>query len=152
DLRLYQLRSRKQDYLCFLGRIAPIKGTHIAIEVAKKSGIPLKIAGEIQPIYRAYFEQQIQPHLDGKFIEYVGEVDLAGKNELVGDSVAMLFPIQWDEPFGLVMIEAMACGTPVLALPGGSVPEVIRDGIAGFCCQTPEEMALRACTLQGQFN
>ena len=76
----------------------------------------------------------IKPHIDGKFIEYVGEVDLAAKNELLGNSLAMLFPIQWNEPFGLVMIEAMACGTPVLALPGGAVEEVVRDGISGFVC------------------
>jgi glycosyltransferase involved in cell wall biosynthesis len=152
DLNLYRLQSRKQDYLCFLGRLAPIKGTHIAIEVAKKTGIPLKIAGEIQPIYQDYFDQQVKPHLDGKFIEYVGEVDLAAKNELLGNSFAMLFPIQWDEPFGLVMIEAMACGTPVLALPGGSVPEVIRDGISGYLCGTPQEMAQRARALPGQFK
>ena len=111
--------------------------------MAKKSGIPLKIAGEVQPIFQDYFDSMIKPHIDGKFIEYVGEVDLAAKNELLGNSLAMLFPIQWDEPFGLVMIEAMACGTPVLALPGGSVEEVVRDGISGFVCQTPDEMAQR---------
>ncbi|MGB8771447.1 MAG: glycosyltransferase family 4 protein [Candidatus Korobacteraceae bacterium] len=152
DLSIYRLRERKQDYLCFLGRLAPIKGAHIAIEVARKSGIPLKIAGEIQPIFQDYFDQQIKPHLDDRFIEYVGEVDLAGKNELLGNSLAMLFPIQWDEPFGLVMIEAMACGTPVLALPGGSVSEVVRDGVSGYCCRTPQEMAVRACNLPGEFD
>ena len=122
-----ELQSQKQEYLSFLGRIAPIKGTHLAIEVAKKSGIPLKIAGEVQPIFQDYFDTQIKPHIDGKFIEYVGEADITGKNELLGNSLAMLFPIQWDEPFGLVMIEAMACGTPVLALPGGAVEEVVCD-------------------------
>jgi glycosyltransferase involved in cell wall biosynthesis len=153
DLNLYRLQPRKQDYLCFLGRIAPIKGTHIAIEVAKKAGIPLKIAGEVQPIYQDYFDQQVKPHLDGKFIQYVGEVDLAAKNELLSNALAMLFPIQWDEPFGLVMIEAMACGTRVLALPGGSVPEVVRDGVSGYLCSTPQEMAQRArAALPGQFN
>jgi glycosyltransferase involved in cell wall biosynthesis len=121
DLNLYRLQPKKQNYLSFLGRIAPIKGTHVAIEVAKKSGIPLKIAGEVQPIFQDYFDTMVKPHIDGKFIEYVGEVDLPAKNELLGNSLAMLFPIQWNEPFGLVMIEAMACGTPVLALPGGSV-------------------------------
>ncbi len=134
DLNAYRLQTKKQDYLSFLGRIAPIKGTHLAIEVAKKSGIPLKIAGEVQPIFQDYFDSMIKPHIDGKFIEYVGEADLAAKNELLGNSLAMLFPIQWNEPFGLVMIEAMACGTPVLALPGGAVEEVVRDGISGFVC------------------
>ncbi len=152
DLNRYRLQDRKRNYLCFLGRIAPMKGAHIAIGVAKKAGIPLKIAGEVQPIYQDYFDRQVKPHLDGRFIEYVGEVDLAGKNELLGASQAMLFPIQWDEPFGLVMIEAMACGTPVLALPGGSVPEVVRDGVSGYCCSTPQEMAERARNLPGQFR
>ena len=152
DLNLYHLHAKKQDYLSFLGRIAPIKGTHLAIEVAKKAGIPLKIAGEVQPIFQDYFDTMIKPHLDGKFIEYVGEVDLAAKNELLGGSLAMLFPIQWNEPFGLVMIEAMACGTPVLALPGGAVEEVVRDGISGFVCPTAAEMAERARELPGKFK
>ncbi len=90
--------------------------------------------------------------MTARFIEYVGEVDLAAKNELLGNSLAMLFPIQWDEPFGLVMIEAMACGTPVLALPGGSVEEVVRNGISGFVCQTPEEMAQRSRNLRATFK
>ncbi len=152
DLSLYRLQTKKRDYLSFLGRIAPIKGTHIAIEVAKKSGIPLKIAGEVQPIFQDYFDSMIKPHIDGKLIEYVGEVDLAAKNELLGNSLAMLFPIQWDEPFGLVMIEAMACGTPVLALPGGSVEEVVRNGISGFVCRTPEEMAQQSRNLRATFK
>ena len=125
--------AESRNICAFLGRIAPIKGTHIAIEVAKKSGIPLKIAGEVQPIFQDYFDTQIKPHIDGKFIEYVGEADLAAKNELLGNSLAMLFPIQWNEPFGLVMIEAMACGTPVLALPGGAVEEVCAKRGFGLC-------------------
>jgi len=130
DLSRYRLCENKKHYLSFLGRIAPVKGTHLAIAVAKKSGIPLKIAGEVQPLFRDYFESEVKPHIDGKFVEYVGEADLATKNELLGNSLALLFPIQWDEPFGLVMIEAMACGTPVLALPGGSVKEVVSDELA----------------------
>ncbi len=152
DLSWYQPKKLKQEYLSFLGRIAPIKGTHLAIEVAKKSGIPLKIAGEVQPMFQDYFDAQIKPHIDGKFIEYVGEADLATKNELLGNSLAMLFPIQWNEPFGLVMIEAMACGTPVLALPGGAVEEVIREGISGHVCQSVNEMAQRARNLPGTYN
>lgn len=145
DLTQYRYREKKQDYLAFLGRIAPIKGPHLAIHAAKKAGMPLKIAGEIQPMFRNYFEAEIRPHLDGKFIEYIGEADLAAKNELLGNARAMLFPIQWDEPFGLVMLEAMACGTPVLALPGGSVREVIENGVNGFICQSVDEIAARAC-------
>ena len=144
DLSGYRFRAEKQQYLSFLGRIAPIKGPHLAIAVAKKTGIPLKIAGEIQPIFRGYFETEIEPHIDGKFIEYVGEADLEAKNELLGNSVAMLFPIQWNEPFGLVMIEAMACGTPVLALSGGSVEEVVKDGVGGFVCHSADELARHA--------
>jgi len=152
DLSWYRLQAKKQEYLSFLGRIAPMKGTHIAIQVAKQSGIPLKIGGEIQPIFQDYFDTQIKPHVDGNFIEYVGEADLEAKNELLGNSLAMLFPIQWNEPFGLVMIEAMACGTPVLALPGGSVDEVVCNGISGFVCHSVEEMAQRAGTLPGMFK
>ncbi|HEV8523092.1 MAG TPA: glycosyltransferase, partial [Terriglobales bacterium] len=122
----------------------------LAIAAAEKAGIPLKIAGEVQPIFREYFEQQIKPHIDGKFIEYIGEADLNAKNELLGNSRAMLFPIQWDEPFGLVMIEAMACGTPVLALPGGSVSEIVHDGLSGWVCHSVEELAERARNLDIQ--
>ena len=143
DLSPYCLQEKKQDYLAFIGRIAPVKGTHLAIEVAKKAGMPLKIAGEVQPMFRQYYDQQIKPHVDGKSIEYVGEADLKAKNELLGKARAMLFPIQWDEPFGLVQIEAMACGTPVLALPGGSVREIVRDGVSGYVCTSVDEMVQR---------
>jgi len=148
DLSLYQPHEKKQHYLSFIGRIAPIKGTHIAIDVAKRTGIPLKIAGDIQPQYRDYFEARVKPHLDGKLVEYLGLADLAAKNELLGNSMAMLFPIQWNEPFGLVMVEAMACGTPVLALSGGSVKEIVRDGISGYVCRSVLQLASRATNLQ----
>lgn len=144
DLSLYQFRENKEQYLSFIGRIAPIKGTHVAIDVAKRTGIPLKIAGEVQPAFRDYFERKIRPQIDGKLVEYVGPADLQAKNELLGKSMAMLFPIQWSEPFGLVMVEAMACGTPVLALPGGSVPEVVREGVSGHICKNVRDMAHRA--------
>ena len=144
DLSRYRFHGTKEKYLSFLGRLAPMKGAHLAIAVAKRSGIPLRIAGEIQPIFRDYFETEIKPHIDGRFIEYVGEADLAAKNQLLGNSLALLFPIQWNEPFGLVMIESMACGTPVLALSGGSVKEVVRDGISGYVCHSVSEMVSRA--------
>jgi glycosyltransferase involved in cell wall biosynthesis len=147
DLSRYRLVKRKQPYLAFLGRVAPPKGTHVAIEIAKKAGIPLKIAGEIQPCYEEYWKRKIKPEVDGKFIEYVGEVGLEEKNQLLGNAMAMLFPIQWDEPFGLVMIESMACGTPVLALPGGSVNEVVLEGVSGHVRSTSEELASRARNL-----
>jgi len=144
DMQAYRLETHKQPYFCFLSRIAPIKGAHLAIEVAKQTGIPLKIAGEVQPIYREYFDSCIKPHVDGKLIQFVGEANLAEKNELLGNALALLFPIQWNEPFGLVMIEAMATGTPVLALPGGSVREVVADGISGYVCSTLPELVKKA--------
>ncbi len=150
DLSRYRLNETKQQYLSFIGRIAPIKGTHLAIQVAKKAGIPLKIAGEVQPVFKDYFEREVKPHVDGKFIEFIGRADLDAKNELLGNSLAMLFPIQWDEPFGLVMIEAMACGTPVLAFPGGAVEEVVCGGICGRVCHSVDEMA-QAARNAGQF-
>lgn len=143
QLDQYKLVEKKQQYLSFIGRIAPIKGTHIAIAVAQRTGIPLKIAGEVQPAFREYFERKVKPHLDGKLVEYIGPANLAVKNELLGNSIAMLFPIQWNEPFGLVMVEAMACGTPVLASPGGSVPEVVQNGVSGYICRTVREMVKR---------
>jgi glycosyltransferase involved in cell wall biosynthesis len=138
---LYPMREGKREYLSFLGRIAHTKGTHLAIEIAQKAGIPLKIAGEVQPINKNYWETVIKPQVDGKFIEYVGEVGMEEKVDLLGHSLAMLFPVQWDEPFGLVMIEAMACGAPVLATPGGSVQEVVKDGVSGYVRQTTAELA-----------
>lgn len=135
----YCFSERKQPYLCFLGRICPIKGTHHAIEIAKRVGIPLKIAGEVQPIFREYFEREIRPHVDGRNVEFVGEADLRLKNELLCHATALLFPIEWDEPFGLAMIEAMACGTPVIAFPGGAVGEIVKDGVSGkVCCSVSE--------------
>ena len=109
DLSLYQLREKKQGYLSFLGRVAPFDGTHLAIQVARDCGIPLKIAGEVQPMFREYFDTQVKPHLDGKFIQYVGEVVLQAKNELLGNSLALLFPIEWDEPFGFAVHRYWRC-------------------------------------------
>ncbi|HEX2338960.1 MAG TPA: glycosyltransferase family 4 protein [Vicinamibacterales bacterium] len=144
DASQYTFVERKQDYLCFLGRMTPCKAPHLAIEIARRTGLPLKLAGEVQPLFADYWEREVKPHLDGRTIEYVGEADLQMKNELLGNARALLFPIQWNEPFGLIMIEAMACGTPVLALAGGSVTEVVGD--AGVVCQSVEEMvdAVRA--------
>jgi len=146
----YQFSSKKQPYLSFLGRIVPVKGVHLAIEVAKRAGIPLKIAGEVQPMFRDYFERKIKPQIDGRFIEYIGEADFKIKNELLANSLALLFPVEWDEPFGLIMIEAMACGTPVLAIPGGSVREVVKEGLSGNIRSTTDDLA--QCAKNLTFN
>jgi glycosyltransferase involved in cell wall biosynthesis len=143
----YDYRSRKRDYLLFLGRMAPCKGPSLAIDVARRAGLPLKLAGEIQPYFRTYWEQEVAPKIDGARIQYVGEADTSLKNELLSHARALLFPIQWDEPFGLVMIEAMACGTPVIALRAGSVPEVVRNGVSGWICRDVAEMADRVASL-----
>lgn len=126
-------------YLAFLGRISPEKGTHIAIEIAKRAGWHLKIAGKIDLVDREYFETQIKPLIDGQQIEYVGEANQAQKSIILGGAVATLFPITWREPFGLVLVESLITGTPVIALNLGSVPEVLIHGKTGFICQTIEE-------------
>lgn len=120
--------------LVFLGRLDKIKGVHIAIEVAKKVNRKLLIAGNISDDLgeKEYFEKEINPHIDNKQIVYLGEVNDKQKNQILGQSLSLLMPIQWNEPFGIVMIEAMACGTPVIAFPKGSVPEVVDNGITGF--------------------
>jgi glycosyltransferase involved in cell wall biosynthesis len=139
----YGFSSRKEDYVAFLGRMAPCKGPHLAVEAARRAGVKLKLAGEVQPIFREYWERQVAPHVDGRQIEYVGEANPALKNALLAGARALLFPIQWEEPFGLVMIEAMACGTPVLAFPGGAVEEVVQNGVNGWICRDLAEMAAR---------
>lgn len=140
DPSQYTFREHKQRYLSFIGRLAVVKGAHLAIDVARQTGIPLKIAGDVQPVNREYFEKNIRPQIDGQLVEYVGTADFQTKNELLSNSLAMLFPIQWREPFGLVMVEAMACGTPVLATPGGSVPEIVRHGVSGYICRKVPQM------------
>jgi len=128
--------------LVFLGRIAPIKGTHHAITVAKKSGRDLVIAGNVpdKPQEQTYFKEQVEPYIDGEQIRYVGPVDDVEKNELLGRAAAFLMPIEWEEPFGIVMAEALACGTPVIGTRRGSVPEVVTHGETGFVCDTVEDM------------
>jgi glycosyltransferase involved in cell wall biosynthesis len=118
--------------LVFLGRIEHIKGTHLAIELARRTGRRLVIAGNIPREHQTYFEEQVEPHLDGERISYLGPVDDRQKNALLGKAAAFLMPILWEEPFGIVMAEALACGTPVLGLRRGAVPEVVEDGITGF--------------------
>ncbi len=131
---LHRFREGHGGYLAFLGRMSPEKRVDRAIEIARQSGMELKIAARIYPEERAYFEHTIAPllHESRKFVEFIGEVGGGAKDDFLGNARALLFPIDWAEPFGLVMIEAMACGTPVIGWRNGSVPEVITDGVTGF--------------------
>ncbi|MFQ4137696.1 glycosyltransferase family 4 protein [Nodosilinea sp. PGN35] len=128
-------------YLCFLGRLTKNKGVDVAIAIAQATGIPLKIAGNVpdNPSDREFFKTAVQPHL-GYGCEWVGSVDDEQKNILLGNALALLFPIRWDEPFGIVMIESLACGTPVIATRRASTPEVIDHGKTGFLCESVNEM------------
>jgi glycosyltransferase involved in cell wall biosynthesis len=120
-------------YLAFLGRISPEKRPDVAIEIARRAGLPLKIAAKVDKVDRAYWEAEIKPMIDAApHVAYVGEISEAEKARFLGAARALLFPIDWPEPFGLVTVEAMACGTPVIAWRRGSVPEVIDDGVSGF--------------------
>src|SRR5579871_4997279 len=126
-------------YLAFLGRTSPEKGLDEVIEIAIRSNMPLKIAAKVDRADQKYFETVIKPLLCHPLIEFIGEIGHSEKNEFLGNAAALLFPIQWPEPFGLVMIEAMACGTPTIAYPCGSVPEIILDGVAGFLVHNVDE-------------
>jgi glycosyltransferase involved in cell wall biosynthesis len=119
--------------------MSPEKAPHCAIAIAKASGIPLKLAGKIDPIDESYFTEQVKPHLDGETIQFLGEVNHDQKNALLGGAIAMLFPIAWEEPFGLVMLEAMAAGTPVIAMRRGSTSEIVDHEQTGFLCDSVEE-------------
>lgn len=129
---LYQFQEAAGKYLAFVGRISPEKGVHTAIEAAVRACVPLKIAAKVDKVDRAYFEEVVRPMLKHPLIEFIGEIGQTEKNMLLGGALALMFPIDWPEPFGLVMIEAMACGTPVIAFNRGSVPEVLRDGVTGL--------------------
>jgi len=137
-LDLYKPYMERGDYLLFLGRISREKRPDRAIEIAKKAGVPLKIAAKVAEKDMKYFKEEIVPLMDDPLIEYVGEIQQSEKNELMGKALALLFPIDWPEPFGLVMIEAMACGVPTIAWRNGSVPEVIDPGETGFVVDSIE--------------
>jgi glycosyltransferase involved in cell wall biosynthesis len=126
-------------YLAFLGRISPEKRPDRAIRIARAAGIPLKIAAKVDKVDEDYFRNDILPLIDGPGVEFIGEINEREKTKFLGDAAALLFPVDWPEPFGLVMIEAMACGTPVLAFRSGSVPEVIEDGVTGKVVDSEEE-------------
>lgn len=149
ELDQYTFNPRMGGYLAFLGRISPEKGLDTAIRIARRAGVPLLIGARMplphmhDPNVQAdwqYWEDEVQPLLEGKQVELLGQLAGWDKNDLLRDAAALLFPIRWPEPFGLVMIEAMACGTPVLALREGSVPEIVSDGVTGFIRDTEDEL------------
>lgn len=131
--------TAKEGYLAFLGRISPEKRPDRAIAIARRAGIPLKIAAKVDDVDRTYFLDTVKPLLEDPLIEFIGEIDDAAKGDFLGNALALLFPIDWPEPFGLVMIEAMACGTPVIAWNCGAVPEVIDRGITGEIVSSESE-------------
>jgi glycosyltransferase involved in cell wall biosynthesis len=140
DIDTFPFSAEKSDHLLYLSRISPEKGPLIAIEVARRLGKKLVMAGKISRHDRPYFEEQVKPEIDGEQIVFVGEADARMKRELFVAASCFLMPILWDEPFGLVMVEAMACGTPVVALRRGSAPELIAEGRTGYVVDTAEEM------------
>jgi glycosyltransferase involved in cell wall biosynthesis len=136
---LYSLHPEPEDYFAFLGRISPEKRADRAIEIATTCGRPLRIAAKVDVADRQYFESRIEPLLDHPLVTFVGEIGEEAKNDFIGFARALLMPIDWPEPFGLVMIEAMACGTPVIAYRHGSVPEIIDEGVTGFIVESQEQ-------------
>ena len=138
---LFPARETPGKYLAFLGRISKEKRVDRAIEIARLAGMPLKIAAKVDPVDQEYFDCEIRRLLDDPLVEFIGEINEEQKAEFLGNARALLFPIDWPEPFGLVMIEAMACGTPVIAFGMGSVPEIIDEGVTGFMVNNVEEAA-----------
>lgn len=138
-LTVYHFHPTPGDYLAFLGRMSPEKGIEQAIEIAIKAGMELRIAAKVDSVDQAYFENTIKPHLAHPLVNFIGEISETEKDDFLGNAYALLFPINWPEPFGLVMIEAMACGTPVIAFGCGSVPEVMRHGETGYIVNNVDE-------------
>jgi glycosyltransferase involved in cell wall biosynthesis len=131
-------------YLAFLGRLSPEKRADRAIDVARRAGMPLRIAAKVDPVDQEYFDREIEPLLEQDHVDFIGEIGPEEKNEFLGSARALLFPIDWSEPFGLAMIEAMACATPVIAYRSGSVPEVIDEGVSGFVVDDIESATMAA--------
>jgi glycosyltransferase involved in cell wall biosynthesis len=148
---LYSFNERPKRYLAFIGRISPEKRLDRAIRIARAAGLPLRVAAKVDKADQVYFRRVIEPMLSEPGVEFVGEVGEEEKNDLLGNALALLFPIDWPEPFGLTMIEALACGTPVIAWPCGSVPEVIDEGYTGFICRNIAE-AVQAVARVGGLN
>jgi glycosyltransferase involved in cell wall biosynthesis len=148
---LYVPQEQPGKYLAFLGRISPEKRTDRAIRIALQAGMPLKIAAKVDKVDQDYYQSKIKPLLNHKDIEYIGEIGDSEKNDFLSKAYALIFPIEWPEPFGLVMIESLACGTPVIAFSRGSVPEIIEHGRTGFIVENVDE-AVRAATSISQLS
>ena len=141
---LYQpAETQTGNYLAFLGRISPEKRCDRAIAIAKAAGMPLKIAAKVDKVDRVYFQEVIAPLIDDPIVEFIGEIGERQKNDFLAQAAALLFPIDWPEPFGLAMIEAMACGTPILSFGCGSVPEIVEDGVTGYIVSSVDEAVAR---------
>lgn len=141
---LYRFQEYPAGYAAFLGRISPDKGPDAAIEIARRAGVKLRMAAKVDPNDRAYFERKIRPLIESDpNVEFIGEIGEEEKSEFLGNAAVLLFPIDWPEPFGLVMIEAMACGTPVVAFPRGAAPEVVEEGVTGFIAASLESAVER---------
>lgn len=143
DPRRFECVAVPGDYVCFIGRFARIKGAHTAIDVAGRAGVPIRVAGEVHPVDRAFAEAEILPRFALPHVRYVGCVGHEEKRPLLRDARALLAPIEWDEPFGLTIIEAMLSGCPVVAFPRGSVPELVEEGVTGFVVRDADEMVER---------
>ena len=137
----WEYTPEKDDFLLWVGRMAEVKGPDRAIAAAKEAGVPLKLGGVVQPGQEAFYEAEVEPHLDGESVEYVGEVGGESKKDLFSRARGLLMPIRWEEPFGMVMVEAMACGTPVIAFPEGAASDIVLDGETGFLVNDEHEMA-----------
>jgi len=141
DVHGWPMQERKEDYLLWIGRMTAEKGAHRAIAAARAAGVPLVLAGVIQPGQQAFFDRAVAPHIDGDRVRFLGEVGGSLKRSLFAGARALLMPISWQEPFGMVMIEALACGTPVIAFPAGAASELVMHGRTGFLVEDETAMA-----------
>jgi glycosyltransferase involved in cell wall biosynthesis len=149
DVRRWPMRERKEDYLLWIGRMAVEKGPHRAISAARAAGVPLVLAGVIQPGQQAFFDREVAPHIDGDRVRFLGEVGGAHKQSVFAGARALLMPISWEEPFGMVIVEALACGTPVIAFPAGAASDLVIDGRTGFLVEDEAAMAAAVGRLPG---